>query len=135
MGLNKRNPQVFDMYRIKLETGELTLDTENPGDVLGWLTDAKFQIRGAISMNPSDGATTFRTREAIDRYVRVSNILSCCNLTLCLHSSRIVSCGFHGQTWETRSTSIKPACAPACYLRNQVLNVLSSGGAPLSSIQ
>lgn len=71
MGLNKRNPQVFDMYRIKLETGELTLDTENPGDVLGWLTDAKFQIRGAISMNPSDGATTFRTREGVDRYVRV----------------------------------------------------------------
>ncbi|KAL3157431.1 hypothetical protein ABBQ32_011901 [Trebouxia sp. C0010 RCD-2024] len=66
VGLNKRNPQVFDMYRIKLETGELTLDTENPGDVLGWLTDAKFQIRGAISMNPSDGATTFRTREGVD---------------------------------------------------------------------
>lgn len=55
------------MYRIKLETGDMTLDTENPGDVLGWLTDAEFQIRGAISMNPTDGSTSFRTRETLDR--------------------------------------------------------------------
>lgn len=67
VGLNKRNPEVFDMYRVDLVSGELTLDTENPGDVLGWLTDAKFQIRGAISMNPTDGSTTFRTRETLDR--------------------------------------------------------------------
>lgn len=66
VGLNKRNPEVFDMYRVDLVSGELTLDTENPGDVLGWLTDAKFQIRGAISMNPTDGSTTFRTRETLD---------------------------------------------------------------------
>ena len=55
------------MYRVTLESGELTLDTENPGDVLGWLTDAKFEIRGAIAMNPVDGSTTFRTRDTLDR--------------------------------------------------------------------
>ena len=55
------------MFRINLETGDLKLDTENPGDVVGWLTDANFQIRGAISMSPLDGATTFRTRETEDR--------------------------------------------------------------------
>lgn len=67
VGVNKRNPQTFDMYRVNLETGDSTLDTENPGDVLGWLTDAKFQIRGAISMNPADGSTQFRTRETTER--------------------------------------------------------------------
>ena len=66
VGLNKRNPQIFDMYRVKLETGDLTLDTENPGDVLGWMTDAEFKIRGAISMNPMDGSTQFRTRETVE---------------------------------------------------------------------
>ena len=66
VGLNKRNPQIFDMYRVNLETGDLTLDTENPGDVLGWMTDAEFKIRGAISMNPMDGSTQFRTRETVD---------------------------------------------------------------------
>lgn len=66
VGLNKRNPQVFDMYRINLETGALDLDTENPGDVLGWLTDADFKIRGAIAMSSQDGSTTFRTRETTE---------------------------------------------------------------------
>lgn len=67
VGMNRRNPQVFDMYRIDLASGEATLDTENPGDVLGWLTDSKFVIRGAISMNPSDGSTTLRVRDTQDR--------------------------------------------------------------------
>lgn len=75
VGLNKRNSQVFDMHRVNLETGELTLDTENPGDVLGWITDAKFQIRGAISMNATDGSTTFRTRESVDRQAALLLVL------------------------------------------------------------
>ncbi|MGA8540046.1 MAG: S9 family peptidase, partial [Terriglobales bacterium] len=29
--LNKRDPKVFDIERVNLQTGELTLDTENPG--------------------------------------------------------------------------------------------------------
>ena len=29
------------MYRCKLSTGELTLDYENPGDVLGFGTEAR----------------------------------------------------------------------------------------------
>ena len=77
VGLNKRNPQIFDMYRVSLETGDLTLDTENPGDVLGWMTDDKFQIRGAISMNPADGSTQFRTRETLDRQAAATDLVGC----------------------------------------------------------
>ena len=33
------------MYRCDLPTGKLTLDTENPGDVLGWGTeDESFEV-------------------------------------------------------------------------------------------
>src|SRR5207247_1234046 len=35
-GLNKDNPKLFDVYRIHLGTGEMELDTKNPGDVVGW---------------------------------------------------------------------------------------------------
>ena len=31
VGLNKRDPNVFDMHRIQRESGEVALDTENPG--------------------------------------------------------------------------------------------------------
>src|SRR6516165_12431473 len=33
--LNKRDPKVFDIYRVNLMSGEQTLATENPGDVAG----------------------------------------------------------------------------------------------------
>mmetsp|Transcript_11626 Transcript_11626/g.36812 ORF Transcript_11626/g.36812 Transcript_11626/m.36812 type:complete len:517 (+) Transcript_11626:981-2531(+) len=63
VGMNQRDPRVFDMYRIDLATGEAALDTENPGDVLGWMTDAQFQIRGAMAMNPADASKTLRVRD------------------------------------------------------------------------
>ena len=40
VALNKRDPQCFDMFRVDLVSGDLHMDTENPGDVLGWLTGA-----------------------------------------------------------------------------------------------
>ena len=40
VALNNRDPQCFDMFRVDLVSGDLHLDTENPGDVLGWLTGA-----------------------------------------------------------------------------------------------
>lgn len=35
IGTNERNPQIFDPYRLNLNTGEKTLLCENPGDVQG----------------------------------------------------------------------------------------------------
>jgi dipeptidyl aminopeptidase/acylaminoacyl peptidase len=64
VGLNLRDRRVFDMYRIDLATGAITLDTENPGDVLGWVTDAEFQIRAAQAQNPIDASTVLRVRDS-----------------------------------------------------------------------
>ena len=66
VGLNKRDPSLFDMYRLDLESGELVLDTENPGDVVGWITDADFRIRAAEAMDPTNGDTIIRVRSADD---------------------------------------------------------------------
>lgn len=62
--LNLRNRQLFDVYRVNLQTGALTLDTENPGDVAGWGTDSKFQIRMAVVSTP-DGGTEIRVRDDV----------------------------------------------------------------------
>ena len=66
VGLNLRDRRVFDMYRIDLASGALTLDTQNPGDVLGWLTDPDFQIRAAQAQNPLDASTILRVRDSRD---------------------------------------------------------------------
>jgi len=62
--LNARKRETFDVYRLNLETGALVLDTENPGDVAGWLADDDLKVRGA-QVQTSDGGTELRLRENI----------------------------------------------------------------------
>ena len=65
VGVNKRNPAMFDMYRCDLKSGELTLDTENPGNVLGWGSeDESFEIREAVVMNQADSSSTVKVRDS-----------------------------------------------------------------------
>jgi dipeptidyl aminopeptidase/acylaminoacyl peptidase len=60
--LNKRDPKLFDIYRVNLKSGELTLDTQNPGDVAGWQADHDLQVRGA-QVTTDDGGTLIRVRD------------------------------------------------------------------------
>jgi dipeptidyl aminopeptidase/acylaminoacyl peptidase len=62
--MNLRNRQLMDVHRVSLKTGAVVLDTENPGDVAGWGTDAKFQVRAAQVQTP-DGGTEIRIRENV----------------------------------------------------------------------
>ncbi len=60
--MNLRDRQVMDVHRLNLTTGALALDTQNPGDVVGWGTDAKFQVRAA-QVSTADGGTEVRVRD------------------------------------------------------------------------
>ena len=63
IGTNERNPQIFDPYRLNLNTGEKTLLCENPGDVQGWQTDHDGKLRVAYAI--VDGVNTqIRYRES-----------------------------------------------------------------------
>ncbi|HVN30528.1 MAG TPA: S9 family peptidase [Thermoanaerobaculaceae bacterium] len=66
VGLNLRDRRVFDMYRVDLTTGAIAIDTQNPGDVVGWQTDPGFQIRAATAMSLKDGSKTLRVRDGRD---------------------------------------------------------------------
>ena len=50
IGLNKRNPQVFDPYRLNLETGEMEMLAENPGNIQGWMFDHNGKLRVAFAI-------------------------------------------------------------------------------------
>ncbi len=52
IGMNKRNPELFDVYRLHFDRGEGESDTENPGDVSGWTADNALQIRAAEAILP-----------------------------------------------------------------------------------
>jgi dipeptidyl aminopeptidase/acylaminoacyl peptidase len=60
--MNLRDRHAMDMHRLDLATGALTLDTQNPGDVVGWGADAKFRVRAA-QVSTADGGTEIRVRD------------------------------------------------------------------------
>jgi dipeptidyl aminopeptidase/acylaminoacyl peptidase len=55
VALNKDNPELHDVYRLDLPTGELTKVADNPG-VVDWVVDSDFQVRGAMRPLPDGGA-------------------------------------------------------------------------------
>ena len=55
VGLNKRDARLHDAYKLRLSTGELEVVAENPGNVAGWVADADFEVRGALSAKPDGG--------------------------------------------------------------------------------
>ena len=59
--MNLRDRGVSDVYRINLQHGGVLLDTENVGDVVNWVVDATFQVRGAMA-GLEDGSTEVRVR-------------------------------------------------------------------------
>ena len=65
IGMNQRNPEVFDAYRLNLKTGDTEMIAENPGNIMGWLTDHDGKLRVAIT---SDGVdTTLLHRKSEDQ--------------------------------------------------------------------
>ena len=50
IGLNKRNNQVFDPYRLNLKTGETSMLAENPGNIQGWMFDHDGKLRIATAI-------------------------------------------------------------------------------------
>lgn len=60
--MNQRDPKLFDVHRLVLKTGALSLDTRNPGDINGWEVDPGFVVRAALAVTPS-GGTDLRVRD------------------------------------------------------------------------
>lgn len=52
---NRNDPSVFDVYSADLTTGEVVLLEENPGWILGWMSDEDMNIRFAFTIGPDGG--------------------------------------------------------------------------------
>jgi dipeptidyl aminopeptidase/acylaminoacyl peptidase len=66
IGMNRNDPQTFDVYRVDLQSGEVRFDTQNPGNIMSWLIDPQFQVRVAVAATP-DGGSDLLYREAVDQ--------------------------------------------------------------------
>lgn len=56
VGINERNPQIFDLYLVDVTSGERELLIENPG-YAGWVIDSTLTPRFGLKTGPDGGAT------------------------------------------------------------------------------
>jgi dipeptidyl aminopeptidase/acylaminoacyl peptidase len=61
VGMNRDNPQLHDVYRLHLASGELVKEIVNPG-YAGWLADEDLQVRCALAPLP-DGSFNVLVRD------------------------------------------------------------------------
>ena len=61
--MNKENPQVFDVYRINVNTGDMIVVGQNPGNITGWQTDHDGKLRVAITTDGVNTSILYRDKE------------------------------------------------------------------------
>ena len=61
--MNKENPQVFDVYRINVNTGEMKTVAQNPGNITGWQTDHEGKLRIATTTDGVNTSVLYRDSE------------------------------------------------------------------------
>jgi dipeptidyl aminopeptidase/acylaminoacyl peptidase len=63
IGMNRRDPRVFDVYRINIDTGKMEMIAENPGNIQGWLTDNDGKLRMAMTTDGVNHSLLYRETE------------------------------------------------------------------------
>ena len=60
---NKRDSTVFDVYRLNVRNGQMSIAAKNPGNFTSWLTDSKGKLRMAISTDGVNESFWYRENE------------------------------------------------------------------------
>ena len=62
--MNRRNPEVFDVYRLDVNTGDMQRIAENAGNVQSWHTDHAGRLRLAVTTDGVNTSLLYREDEA-----------------------------------------------------------------------
>jgi dipeptidyl aminopeptidase/acylaminoacyl peptidase len=55
IAMNKDDKRLFDVYHLDLTNGDTRMVARNPGNIVGWLVDFDFNLRGALATTPEGG--------------------------------------------------------------------------------
>ncbi len=61
---NRRDKQVFDVFRVDVDSGDATLVAQNPGNITGWVTDHAGRLRAGVVSDGVNSAIVYRDTEA-----------------------------------------------------------------------
>lgn len=99
INMNKNNPALFDVYRLNIVSGEMTLIAQNPGNVIGWLTDRNGKLRVAIGGDGVNRSLLYRpTEEAEFKEIVTTNFRDSLNpMGFDYHSEVLYVCSNRGR--------------------------------------
>ena len=63
IGLNKRNKEIFDVFRLNVKTGTMKEVAENPGNITSWMTDHNGKLRAALVTDGTNQVLMYRAKE------------------------------------------------------------------------
>ncbi len=64
--INKREPSVFDVYKLTLPSGDLEIVAENPGNIISWVADDALKLRAATIRTPDGFSFQLQVRDTED---------------------------------------------------------------------
>jgi len=70
--MNKRDAHVFDAYRISINTGEMEMIAQNPGNIVSWQTDHDGNLRIAESTDGINASVLYRDSEKDDFQILIT---------------------------------------------------------------
>jgi len=65
IAMNQQDPRLHDVYKLDLDTAELTMAARNPGNIVGWVLDYDMNVLGAMATTPT-GDIDLMVRETED---------------------------------------------------------------------
>lgn len=73
IAMNKRNPKIFDLYRLNLAEHTLTIELENPGNYSDYIVDESGKVRLVITTDGTNNGLLFRST-VTDTFKTVLNV-------------------------------------------------------------
>jgi dipeptidyl aminopeptidase/acylaminoacyl peptidase len=61
--MNRRQPEVFDVYRLDVASGAMEMIAENPGNIQSWITDHEGRVRAATTTDGVNTSILYREHE------------------------------------------------------------------------
>jgi dipeptidyl aminopeptidase/acylaminoacyl peptidase len=61
--MNKRDPRIFDVYKVNVLNGKMKMVAKNPGNISGWMTDNDGRVRIAIAIEGTNNVILYRKNE------------------------------------------------------------------------
>ncbi len=63
ISMNKRDSRIFDVYKLNINSGKLVMVAKNPGNISGWMTDHKGEVRVAITTDGVNSNLLYREKQ------------------------------------------------------------------------